>query len=254
MNVAPVESFELPAAPREGWTRWRWLGVIGLIFAAHIGFIIAFGEHKQIIPRLVTNVPALQIAGDTDELIALNDPTLFALPNPRDFAASVWMKMPPHEPPSFRWTEPPRWLQISTEALGATFSRFMQTNVFAGPPLDFKPWPKLSAPTLPIKPLLAQSSTMQIEGELAQRQLPVSMNLPDWPVADIIAPSRVQVLVDTAGNVVSAILLPADEGQYDPADQHALEIARAMRFKPASHLTVGRVIFHWHTVPPAATP
>jgi hypothetical protein len=85
------------------------------------------------------------------------------------------------------------------------------------------------------------------------------MDLPDWPFPDVIAPSKVQVLVDAAGNVVSTILLPPGSGfttadQYDVADQRAIELARALRFKPAAHLTVGRIIFNWHTVPPPAAP
>jgi hypothetical protein len=53
-------------------------------------------------------------------------------------------------------------------------------------------------------------------------------------------------------------LLPPDSGfapadQYDQADQRALELARAMRFIPSPRLTIGRMIFNWHTVPPPAT-
>jgi hypothetical protein len=111
---------------------------------------------------------------------------------------------------------------------------------------------------LPIEPALAQNSTLRVEGELAQRQLPSQINLTNWPYANVIAPSKVQVLVDAAGNVVSTVLLPPDSGftaadQYEKADQRALELARAARFAPSSHLTVGRMIFNWHTVPPPAT-
>jgi hypothetical protein len=68
----------------------------------------------------------------------------------------------------------------------------------------------------------------------------------------------VQLLVNEAGDVVSAVLLPPDSGyaatdQYDQADQRALELARAARFAPAPRLTMGRMIFNWHTVPPPAT-
>src|SRR6202142_173899 len=133
----------------------------------------------------------------------------------------------------------------------------MQTNRFAGFELQLKPSLKLSAPGLPIEPVLAQNSTLRIEGELAQRQLPSPINLTNWPYANVIAPSRVQVLVDTAGNVVSTVLLPPDSvfaaaDQYDQADQLALELARAMRFTPSPHLTIGRMTFSWHTVPPPA--
>ena len=74
----------------------------------------------------------------------------------------------------------------------------------------------------------------------------------------MIAPSRVQVLVDEAGDVVSAVLLPPDNpaeaaGHDAAADQRALALARAARFAPSSRLTVGQMIFNWRTVPPPAT-
>jgi hypothetical protein len=68
----------------------------------------------------------------------------------------------------------------------------------------------------------------------------------------------VQVVVDAAGNVVSAVLLPANNpleaaGHFDDADRRALDLARTARFAPAPNLTVGRMIFNWHTVPITST-
>jgi hypothetical protein len=134
----------------------------------------------------------------------------------------------------------------------------MQTNQVAGfaPPL--KPPVRLSTPALPIEPALAQVSTMRVAGDLTQRRLLSPMDLPSWPYADVIAPSKVQLLVNEAGDVVSAVLLPSDNNlealsHYDVADQRALELARAARFAPAPRLTIGQMIFTWHTVPPPAT-
>ncbi|HEY4952387.1 MAG TPA: hypothetical protein VII71_03270, partial [Verrucomicrobiae bacterium] len=42
-------------------------------------------------------------------------------------------------------------------------------------------------------------------------------------------------------------------GRYDAADQRALVLARTVRFAPSTHLTFGRLIFNWHTVPVSAT-
>jgi hypothetical protein len=68
----------------------------------------------------------------------------------------------------------------------------------------------------------------------------------------------VQALVDAAGSVFSAILLPPDDavefgGHPDVGDTNALRIARSLRFAPSSRLTVGELIFNWRTVPPPAT-
>ena len=85
-------------------------------------------------------------------MLALNDPTLFVLPHQRDFASAVWLKLPEVKQPSFCWTEPPRWLPLPADKLGATFDQFMQTNSFASYPLNFKPVAELSPPTLPLEP------------------------------------------------------------------------------------------------------
>ncbi len=251
-----------------GWPFSRWLVLVALVFALHVGLLFMFGTRKQIVHRSVTGAPTLKLAGDSDELLALNDatlellalndPTLFALPRPGDFVTAMWSQAPVTNSPSFRWTEPPRWLPLSADGLMTVFNRFMQTNRVAGFTLQSKPPVRLSTPAQPIEPALAQVSTMRVEGDLTQRRLLTPTNLPSWPYADVIAPSRVQLLVDEAGNVVSAIVLPSDNSlealsHYDAADQGALEFARAARFTPASNLTIGRMIFTWHTVPPPAT-
>jgi hypothetical protein len=147
---------------------------------------------------------------------------------------------------------------LSADELGLAFNQFMQTNHFAGFELQLKSPVKLSAPGLTVESALGQTSTLLIQDGLAQRRLLDPINLPSWPYANVIAPSKVQVLVNEAGNVISTALLPPDSGftvadQYDRADQRALELVRAARFAPASRLTVGRMIFNWHTVPPPAT-
>jgi len=100
----------------------------------------------------------------------------------------------------------------------------------------------------------SETPSFHLAPRLARNPVPV----PSLPYNDVIAPSRVQVLVDAAGNVGSAVLLPPDNplesaGHYDAADRRALELARAARFAPAPSLTFGRLIFNWHTVPIAST-
>jgi hypothetical protein len=242
----------------EGWSKKKWLVVVTIIFAAHIAVIFAFGEKKQIVPRPVTNVPNLKLTDDSGELLALGDPTLFALPHLEGFAGPAWLEPPRVQFHRQDWTEQPRWLPLSAENLGAVFNQFMQTNYFAGYQLDFKPQPKLSKLVLPVEPALAQNSTLQIAGELAQRRLLDEIKLPSLPFNDVIAPSKVQALVDTAGNVVSVVLLPPENSfeaaaRADIGDTNALQIARALRFAPAKNLTVGQIIFNWRTIPMTTT-
>jgi TonB family protein len=254
MNDAPANSPAGLAGPerRAGWTPARWLAVVALALTAHAALIFLFGEKKETAPRAVTNVPLLKLAGSADKLLALDDPTLFVLPNANDFASAAWLKMPGVKPPSFRWTEPPRPLPLPAAELGAMFSRLMPANFFPSRPFNFASEPELSAPTLPVEPALLQNSTMQITGELARRQLPAPISLTNWPYADVLAPCVVQLLVNAEGNVVSTVLM--ESSGYKDADDKALELARALRFTPSARLTFGRIIFNWHTVPPIASP
>lgn len=240
-----------------GWPLSRWLVLIALVFAAHVALLYTFGARKQTVPRAATDAPSLKLADRSDEFLALNDPTLFALPHPEDFVTAMSSPAPVVERLSFRWTEAPRWLPLSAGELMTVFNRFMQTNFVAGLPLQLKPPVSLSTPLPPVGPVFAQVSTMRVEGDLTQRRLLTPMELPSWPFADVIAPSNVQVLVNEAGTVVSAILLPSDNrlealGHNAVADQRALELARTARFTPAPRLTIGRMIFTWLTVPPPA--
>src|SRR5882724_1446535 len=257
----PESKIERPAAPKpNGKGRWPlhiWLMLVALVFVAHVAAVFIFGEHKFPAPRPVTNVPQLQLANNSSELLTLDDPTLFALPRAGDLA-SIGLQTPAVSPPAFRWSEAPHLLPLSAETLGATFVQFMQTNVFAGSQLNFKPQPKLNSPAVIFQPAFAENSTLQIEGDLVQRKLLDEIVLSNWPYPDVIAPSRVQVLVDADGNVVSAVLLPSNNSLknqtgYDDANKRALELARDARFAPAPHLTIGRMIFNWRTVPPDAT-
>jgi hypothetical protein len=239
------------------WSLSRWLLLIVLVLTAHVVLIVTFGARKPITARPVTNVLELELAGGSSVWLALTDPTLFALPNRRGFAGPAWL-----EPsrPDFEWpegaTEPPRWLQLPAGELGAVFSRFMETNRFAVFRLPLRPPPRFTVPVAPLEPAFAKTSTLHIEGDLAKRPLLKPMKLPSCTNNDLIAPSRVQVLVNAAGDAVSAVLLPSENSggaQDAEADQQALDLARAARFAPAQGLTVGQMIFNWRTIEPVTT-
>jgi hypothetical protein len=203
-------------------------------------------------------VPQLKLASRLDELVALENPALFALPNPRDFASVVWRKTPGVVLPSFNWTETPRWLPLAKKDLGAVLSQFMSTNIFARAPLNFKPAPQFTLPSLGIASALPEISTLQVSENLDRRQLISQPPIPVLSRSDVVAPSRVRIVVDTAGNVLSSVLLPAGNteesaGSSTEADDQALVLARNLRFKPASQITLGSVIFYWHTIPLVST-
>ncbi|MDE3068020.1 MAG: energy transducer TonB [Verrucomicrobiota bacterium] len=257
MNAAP------DSPPHPTWSPARWLTVIALIFGAHVVLIFVFGAWRPPPVRPVEHVPALQLAGAAGGWLGLNDPTLFALPHAQGFAGEAWMEPPRIQFTQLEWTERPRWLELSAGQLGSIFHRFMQTNRFARLPLELKVAPRLSVPVLPVQQAPVQASTVRVEGDLARRSLLTPLNPPSVPFSDVIAPSRVQVVVDAAGRVVSDALLSSSG--VAAADGNALALAQAARFAPlpradvsvladlASQLTFGQLVFDWHTVPPPAT-
>lgn len=260
MNDAHPKS---PAATGHGDGAWpvrRWLALIAIVFAAHVVLIFAFGGRQPAAGggEGRGNVLRLTLADTSSTLIALGDPTLFAQPHGDDIAG---MDVLGKIRPSFRWTKPAGELASpAAQDLGGVFNRFMQTNQFAGVKPDLKPAPELSQPKMPsdIAVSLPRGSTLRITGDLAQRKLLSKTALPPLPWNSVAAPSRVQALVDAAGDVVSAVLLPVNNtmeaaGRADVADEKALQFARALRFSPAPGATFGELIFNWLPVPMTAT-
>jgi hypothetical protein len=257
MNDASA-SPPLDAPQNSGGLQQKFLLLIALAIAAHLALIFVFGAKKQIATRPPVNVPQLQFANNADELMELDNPVLFALPNARDFSSAIWQKAPAITQPQFRYHENPRWLPLTTENLGTTFSQFMQTNEFGRFVLDFKPAPLFTAPAVDLTADLPQNSTLQISGALTRRNLISSPALPSLPLNDIIAPSKVQLLVDQVGNVVSVVLLPPENsieaaGRAAIADTNAVALALKLKFSPAPELTTGQAIFRWYTIPVTAT-
>lgn len=248
MNAAPTASAE------HSWPWHRWGLLIGLAFAAHVGFIFAFGDRQPLVPRETVNAPALQFTTHRTGQQQLDDPTLFALPHPHGFASVAWMRRPRIEFAPYRWTEPPRPLALVVAQLGATFQQRMATNRFARLALEALPPPELTRLSAPdLKFITTRASTPRLGGELAQRRwLNAPTNLPSWPAADWLTNSVVQVWVEADGQILSPALLLPGSGSKD-ADQLALKVARAARFAPlpggVAKLTPGALIFEWHTVP-----
>jgi TonB family protein len=248
-------SAETPAfvsqPPAAGWSWNKIVLLILLAFAAHVAFVFLLGTRKTAAPRGVTNVPVFHFADGASDLVRLTDPTLFALPHAKDFPPAIWSQPPADSEPPFRWTEPPSFLTLNPANLGARFNAFMQTNRFAISQLNFKPAPQVILPPVAIESLLPQSSTWQLAGEIVGRRTLNTISPPTLAWNDVLPPSRVQLLVDQNGKVVSAVLL--ESSGDDAADQQALALARTLQFVPADQLMLGEIIFNWHTVP-ASTP
>jgi hypothetical protein len=266
--------------PARRWSWSRWTTAVAVVFLLHVILIFTFGARKNIQPPAVKHAPSLALVAESPgDWLALNNATLFALPGNSGFAASMWTELPPIPIHQENPTEEPHWLSPSNSlqmaGLVVPFSRFVQTNHFGGIQFDFNMPPEVAAPATATQPPILQSSTLQIQGEIARRQLLTPIHLPSWPDTDVDAPSKVQVLVDAGGNVVSAVLLPPEimspENSWEPplvhnkkAEAWAVQAASALHFAPLpsgvtagpntlARLAVGQLVFNWYTVPVTTT-
>jgi hypothetical protein len=249
-----------------GWQRRRWWALITGVFLTQLAMIYWLGDHAIPKPRPIHAPPTLRFTGPAwVEWLALQDPTLFALPHRESFSGLAWQISSPPDLKAADWPEPPRWLGPVVPQLGTLFNGLVE----AGPAEAY------SAPTLPLTGVLVAEpdprqffpdhSTWRMEGELSARRLLTPFQLPSWSNTntDILTNSIVQMVVDAEGWPVSLTLL-CPSGSRE-ADQHALEAARTARFEssasgdlspanlsPASW-SWGQLTFYWHTTVPPAT-
>ena len=249
MTSASVES--------RPWSRRCWWGIIGLIFGVQLVLIFWLGDASTIRPRPAAQAFTFKLADSAfTELLALHDPTLFALPHPQLVA-------PRPEFHPFVWSEPTNYLLPPIDQLGAGFNQFVETSTFNSLPPPAKPPPDLTTPALPAMPASAEHSTVQLEWDQAPRRLLTPLELRSWVSPDILTNSAVQIVVGAEGTPASVTLLSSSG--FTAADQEALEQANAARFEPLGRnplgtalnpvamLSWGRMIFRWHTLPPPPT-
>jgi hypothetical protein len=245
------------------WPRRRWWIFVALCFSIQLGLIFWLSDRSPAPWSRPAVFPALQVAGNASaEMLALKDPTLFALPHRQGFSGLAWLGIP--RPPfrSFDWSEEPRWLQFSVQPPSAAFefARVIENNNLSLESTLARPDPE---PTLPESPPPAAGPTqsvLRLEGGLAGQRLVKPIELPPWPYRDILTNSVVQLVVDAEGRLVSVPVLLSSSG-CPAADDYALGQARAARFEsvsrngpgttpnPLAHLGWGKLVFVWHTLP-----
>ena len=247
------------------WPLRRWGVTVALIFGVQLGLIIWLGSTAPIHPRPAAPAPTLRLTGQAfAELRALNDPTLFILPHPEGFSGPAWRRTTRPEFRPFEWSAPTNHFPLGIDRLGTVFNRLFETGDLPALQLPSQIEAAPTLPNIPPLPVLAGQSVLQLEDGLAQRHLLAPLELKSWQNPDILANSVVRVGVDAGGQPVS-VTLHSRSGSV-AADQYALDQAWAARFeplsgssaetllKPTAHLSWGRMIFQWHTVPmPAAS-
>lgn len=250
-----------------GWPRRRWLLFILAVFGAQLGLIFCLSDPPPLPPRLPPQAAAIHfVPGSASDLRALEDPTLFALPHREGFSGLAWLQAPPPPFRGFAWSEEPNWLQLSADRLGTIFDPLIEPDDPNAPPTLSRPEPKLTLTQVPAPEPGPSQSWLRLEGDLARRRLITPVELPSQPARDLLANTVVQVAVDDAGRVASVpVLLPPGSGDRE-VDNEAIKRAMNSRFEsvpalePAGgsrslpHLTWGRMVFEWHTVPALPTP
>jgi hypothetical protein len=248
-------------AEEQRWPTGRWGGLIVLVLAVQLGLIYWLGKPHPL-PPPTTDLPpsvSLSVSGAAD-VLALNDPTLFALPHRESFSGPAWLSIVEPQPPSVV-TEAVPWLSLPQDQLGDELQEYMATNRPADEPLfgksDFRFKQPLVANTQP----LSTTSSLRLTGDLVRRRLLNPPTLPSWPSADILTNTIVEVLVAADGKPLPAVLHVPASGSVE-ADRYALREVRRARFEPLpvanpadplEGVTWGQFVFEWQTVPLPAT-
>lgn len=253
MNPAPLDPprVEQLIHPDElPWSAGRWLSWLIAILGAHIGLFYILGNRNPPTPRPVKNASAMTLRQTPTESQQLDDPTWFALPHPRGFAAETWLRLPQVAFAPFRWTEPPRLLPLPIDELGTLFLKQTETNSPTRRELE------LTAPALTsvVSPSdfdnQRKVSAVRIKGIPAERKLrhPIPA-LPVFSAREALTNTVIKFLVDARGQVLSPTVFYSGSGSKE-ADQTALQTAYQLWFNSVSKTTPlasGWLIFEWAT-------
>jgi hypothetical protein len=247
-----------------GRSPFFWIGGFLFLFLLHAFAIFIYGEKNKASIPWQQPKPFLHVSGNaiTDEqlerLTGGRDPALFALPHPRGFSGSAWLKFQPETPAQSNWSAPPEWLPLPTTQLGETLREFVTTNRRPEETLlSSLRVPKTLEARLPGEPVLTKTS-LRISGPLAARRLIRMPELPGIAHHDVLRNTVVALAVNGEGVVESASVSGAS-GLLE-ADERALELALQFEFQPLAFRevraretaspTLGRVIFTWQLLPP----
>ena len=228
-----------------------------IVFAVQIVLLFWLGNPPATPHARLPDPPVVHaIPSGSEELLALQDQTLFVLPHRDNFSGEAWLEIPAQQFAPTNWTEPALPLQLSPEELGAAFATFMGTNVAPRfhPQMGSLDGANIGPETIEA---IGNSSTLKVEGDLAHLRLLTSLRLPPQANPDLLTNTVVQVLVDAQGYPFSAVVL--SKSGSDAADADALALAKTIRFEPAQaaalgtvppdKMTLGKLIFEWQTKP-----
>ena len=231
--------------------RWGWMVVI--VFLFQIGFIWVVSKNTKIersFPAFeVTHVENLDILSQ----MMLEDSLSLARPARRGFSGA-WLNPPTNKHKPVHWRLPDILLPEEADIFGEVMSEVLskesnpEINIFQRPDPQLT---RVAAPSLNY----VNTSRLVVEGPLHSRFKVESLTLKSfWKVGTFLKPSRVQILVDQEGKVLSGVLL--ESSGHQPADQAAMKFAlRKVAFERVTNkmLETGNLVFYWHIDPSSIT-
>jgi hypothetical protein len=246
-----------PAPEKSGWSRARWTLVILFIAAVQTAAVFFFSAPAER-TRIAEPSPAFRLAqGLETDFLALNDPTLFALPHREGFSGLAWLSPIPVAYKTNDWSQAPEFLPLANEPLVGVFQNLFVTNqAESAQALRLDPIRILLPRTEQLDNQEAGRSTLRWTGELAHRPIRKELVLPLIQTDTLVTNTEVQVLVGADGWPLSFTLL--NPGPPTPADQEALELIRQVRFEPLPadpqtplnrQVMFGIAVFEWAAAP-----
>lgn len=260
--------------PPSSWNRGRLGLAVAAVFIIQAGLLWVVGARSSspiavTAPGFIWRLAPSELSQQAlPNWLWAGEPTLFALAGPNSFSGGAWMNHPTrdYELPGF--DEPPRWLAIDPDRLGATLQRFAPQDVLAARTPDERGG-RVEATEIRLPPVLISArSVLHADDNLRSRLVDSLPDLPSWPTNDVIQSSVVQIAVDGTGSVMSAALLRVNESigsvtttrsRAVEADRLALKIANNLRFRPVNSgpdavgWIWGKLTFDWASeIAPAA--
>jgi len=256
------------------WSRGRWLFSIGLVFAAHIGLLIAFSGPPQPPRKLAAPMPqvTLLLSEAQNEAwlaeTAIQDPTTLALPHPMGFSGSAWNSAVRSDAAPLRWTQETDFLQPSFDTFGESFARLTRST---RTPDEFSA--QLRAPSISSKIRGAEprpETRVILSPSLSDRGLVQAQPPPLIESDESLPDTIVEVQVGRSGAVFTCRVsrreqVPPQGSVVSLAEALALKHARTLRFQsaarsskgtelPSIRLSAGELRYQWGYAPRDSAP
>lgn len=244
--------------PAPSWSTSRWLITIVVVVGFQFALVLTLTRRAPLPAAVQQRIQVSLPRHVSAELQALTDPTLFALGGAHGFSRA-WMDVPTLTRLKPKWEPPPDWQELDARGLGDEFQAFARAQVEDIKRLNVRPTPQTGhQDTIATVSPLRAGSSLSVDETLRTRTLLNPPTLPSWPADDLLQPSKVRIVVDDRGQVISAVLLRPLSGS-PAADQAALQLARQLHFRPlpasaaSQRLDFGELTFNWHTTPKPAS-